>query len=143
MRKLVVLFVAICGMFLCSCTSDNISKTEIKQNNIAGNVVFKGSDLISVGAKITIQLNDVSLMDVSSITLGKQELTGITHFPIPFKITYNPKDIKKGMSYSVSARIEKDGKLLFINDTRIPVFNDHIKINPHKITLPVILVKTP
>ena len=144
MHKLLILLFVVCNFSLYSCSSKEtayIDETQLPQHFVAGNIVSIGSNIIPSDAIITVQLNDVSLMDVASITLGKEKITGITHFPVPFNISYNPKLIIKGMSYTVSARIEKDGKLLFINDTHIPVFNDFIKNDFHEIDLPVIQIK--
>jgi putative lipoprotein len=35
--------------------------------------------------------------------------------PLPFHLSYDPAQVKPGHRYAVSARIELDGKLLFIN----------------------------
>jgi uncharacterized lipoprotein YbaY len=42
--------------------------------------------------------------------------------PIPFAVPYAPGKIEKNHSYNLRVRIENDtGRLLFINDTSIPV----------------------
>ena len=38
--------------------------------------------------------------------------------PLPFHLTYDPAQVKPGHTYAVSARIEQDGKLLFITTER-------------------------
>lgn len=42
--------------------------------------------------------------------------------PIPFAVPYDPGKIEENPTYSLRVRIEEGtGKLLFINDTSIPV----------------------
>lgn len=62
-------------------------------------------------------LEDISLMDMPSVTLGRVTIAHAGQVPIPFEITYNTDQIKKGHRYNVRAKIKVDGKILFITDT--------------------------
>jgi putative lipoprotein len=54
--------------------------------------------------------------------MGEQIILGPGQFPISYQVCYDPSQIQENHTYSMSARItESDGKLLFINDTHIPV----------------------
>lgn len=74
-------------------------------------------------AVFTATLEDVSLMDVPSVTLGRVAVSPVGQVPIVFKISYNTDDLKKGHRYSVRGKITVDEKLLFSTDTANMVFN--------------------
>jgi putative lipoprotein len=61
----------------------------------------------------------VSLADAPAVTLAEQKgpVNG-KQVPLPFHLSYDPAQVKPGHSYSVSARIELDGKLMFITTER-------------------------
>lgn len=50
-----------------------------------------------------------------AITLASQSGPVKGNVPLPFHLSYDPAQVKPGHRYAVSARIELDGKLLFIN----------------------------
>ena len=52
------------------------------------------------------------------MTLAKQSGQIKGQVPLPFQLTYDPAHLKPGHTYAVSARIEEDGKLLFITQQR-------------------------
>lgn len=66
-------------------------------------------------ATLEVSLQDVSLADAPAVTLAKQSGPIKGQVPLPFHLNYNPADVKPGHTYAVSARIEEDGKLLFIS----------------------------
>jgi putative lipoprotein len=128
------------NFLLASCSSNTLkNSTSSSQNFITGSVIYKEQTLLPKGSQISVKVLDVSRADVSSVTLGVYKTSEISRFPIPFKIDYLPSKIKRGFMYSVSARIEKNGKLLFINDTSIPVFQNG-NIDKRHIKLPVIKI---
>jgi putative lipoprotein len=69
-------------------------------------------------ATLSVSLQDVSLADAPAVTLAEQKGPVKGQVPLPFHLTYDPAQVKPGHSYSVSARIELDGKLLFITTER-------------------------
>ena len=73
---------------------------------------------LSPDAVLTVTLADVSRQDVAAKTLAEQLIANPGASPIPFELSYDPDAIVPGHSYAVQARIEWEGRLLFINDTR-------------------------
>ena len=69
-------------------------------------------------ATLEVSLQDVSLADAPAITLAKQSGPVKGQVPLPFHLPYDPAEVKPGHTYAVSARIEEDGKLLFISTER-------------------------
>jgi putative lipoprotein len=66
-------------------------------------------------AVLTVSLQDVSLADAPAVALARQSGPITGQVPLPFKLEYDPAQVKPGHRYSVSARVEADGHLLFIS----------------------------
>ena len=74
-------------------------------------------------AVVIVRIEDVSKADAPAEIIGEQVIkTEGAQVPIPFAVIYNPDKIEENHSYNLRARIEDGaGKLLFINDTSVPV----------------------
>ncbi|MBF8754680.1 YbaY family lipoprotein [Pseudomonas guariconensis] len=109
MKKLFML----CGVsLLAACTSNTPSH---HQASLDGEVFYLQRMALPPAATLSVSLQDVSLMDAPAVTLANQAGPVKGNVPLPFHLTYDPSQIKAGHRYAVSARIELDGKLLFIN----------------------------
>lgn len=93
-----------------------------EQEALSGSASFRERIALPPNAVFTATLEDVSLMDVPSVTLGTVSIDEAVKTPIFFFINYNRDDIKLGRRYNVRGRITVDGKLKFITDTMHPVF---------------------
>lgn len=84
-------------------------------------------------ATLSVSLQDVSVADAPALVLDEQkgQITG--QVPLPFHLSYDPAQVKPGHRYSVSARIEVDGKLLFITTEHHAVQLDGSDPQPLKI----------
>lgn len=108
MKKLFML----CGVsLLAACTSN----TPSHQASLDSEVYYLQRMALPPAATLSVSLQDVSLMDAPAVTLANQAGPVKGNVPLPFHLTYDPTQIKAGHRYAVSARIELDGKLLFIN----------------------------
>jgi uncharacterized lipoprotein YbaY len=118
----------------------SINGVAIAAPTLTGSVTCKTQDQIPEGASVTIRLLDVSLADASSKTLAEQIVKGPSNFPISYALSFDPSTLRLEHSqfYGLSARIEKDGKLLFINDTHIVISKDGKLLTD--VELPVIKV---
>jgi heat shock protein HslJ len=90
---------------------------------ITGVVIYRQRIALPEDAVITVQLRDVSLMDVASQLMGEEviQING-RQVPVPYRVTYDTGEVDERNTYSMSARIEDGaGKLLFISDTVMPV----------------------
>ncbi|MDR0209323.1 MAG: YbaY family lipoprotein [Pseudomonas putida] len=102
----------LCGVsLLAACTSN----TPSHQASLDGEVFYLQRMALPPAATLSVSLQDVSLMDAPAVTLANQAGPVKGNVPLPFHLTYDPSQIKAGHRYAVSARIELDGKLLFIN----------------------------
>ena len=78
--------------------------------------VAEGDVALPAGAVATVSLLDTSLQDVAATLIGEQALS-VTALPFEFRIEYDPSRIEARNEYSLQARVELDGDLLYINDT--------------------------
>ena len=69
--------------------------------------------------KVLVQLADISKQDVASVVLGQQTITLEQQVPIPFVVTYNPKDIISTHRYTIQARITAQDGLLWFTTTSV------------------------
>ncbi|KAA8703483.1 YbaY family lipoprotein [Pseudomonas proteolytica] len=87
--------------------------------SLDGEVFYLQRIALPPTATLSVSLQDVSLADAPAVTLAEQKgpVDG-KQAPLPFHLSYDPAQVKPGHSYSVSARIELDGKLMFITTER-------------------------
>lgn len=89
---------------------------------VTGTVTYLQRIALPPSATIKVQLIDVSRADAPATVLGEQILVaGGKQVPFAFEIPYDPTKIDSRFTYTVGARIEDGGKLLFINDQRYAV----------------------
>ncbi|CAF1062802.1 unnamed protein product [Adineta ricciae] len=109
---------------------------------IRGRVLFPENSRVQIerGAKVTVELQDVSLLDAPAKVIAKGTEKA-SRFPIAFAIKYLPSQITKGYTYSINVAIRnKQNELLYINDVHIPI----IPLGAQRtkfISVPVIRVK--
>ena len=86
-------------------------------------VSYRERILLPPGSSVTVSLNDVSKMDVKATEISsvRQEIT--TGPPYQFTLSFDPDEIIDNHRYSLQARIENGGKLLFISSSAIDPFN--------------------
>jgi len=90
---------------------------------VSGMVTNVDNAAIPASATATIQIQDTSLADAPATVIGEQIIENPGQFPIAYQVTYDPSVIIDNHTYTMSARITADGRLLFINDMAIPVIS--------------------
>ena len=101
-------------------------------SKVTGTITYRERIALSPDAVVEVKLSDVSLMDVSSITIEEQVILNPGQVPIDFEIEYDPDEIDERFTYAIQVRIMENGRLLFINDTAYDVITrnnpDHVDI---------------
>lgn len=92
----------------------------VAKGQVTGTVLYRERIMLPPTATVTVSLADTSLMDAPAKVIDTQVLTGGSP-PYKFTLNYDPARIVANHTYTVSARIEVDGKLRFITDTHTPV----------------------
>ena len=108
MKKLLTLC---CSALLAACSTN----APAPKASLDGEVFYLQRIALPPAATLSVALQDVSLMDAPAVTLASQSGPVNGNVPLPFHLSYDPAQVKPGHRYAVSARIELDGKLLFIN----------------------------
>ncbi|CAF3295368.1 unnamed protein product [Rotaria socialis] len=100
--------------------------------NVWGNLLNDDTSVLPYGSRISVTLSDVSLQDTAARPLNTFVLHGSYRFPIAYNIPYSLMQVQGNniQQYSIQARIEKDGQLLYINDEYTPVQLVPAPMNP-------------
>ncbi|WP_223486506.1 YbaY family lipoprotein [Pseudomonas sp. A-RE-19] len=126
MKKLsLVLLTALLGACQSTQPSANAS--------LDGEVFYLQRIALPPNATLSVSLQDVSLADAPAVVLDEQKGPVKGQVPLPFHLSYDPAQVKPGHRYSVSARIEVDGNLMFISTENHAVKLDGKDPQPLKI----------
>ena len=90
---------------------------------VTGTVTYLQRIALPADAVLTVRIEDVSRADAPADVMGEQVIeTKGAQVPIAFSVAYDADKIEDNHTYSLRVRIEDgSGKLLFINDTSVPV----------------------
>lgn len=94
-----------------------------RSSRVTGTITYLQRIALPEDAVITVQIQDTSLADAPATVMGEQVIqTKGKQVPFDFAVPYDPAAIQDNHTYTMSVRItDGTGKLLFINDTAIPV----------------------
>lgn len=114
------------ALLLAACTWDTGASKSTPETmqpiRVTGTITWRERIALPPDAEITVRLQDVSRMDAPAVVLAEQRFTaGARQPPYPFDLIVEAARIDPRMRYTVSARVEHQGRLLFINDTSYPV----------------------
>ena len=109
--------------------------------SVSGTVTYRERISLSPGAKLVVEIRDVSYQDAAAPLIARQTISAPGQVPIEYRVGYNRDDVDSRSIYSVSAKIvESDGRLAFINDTAHEVIT---RGNPNKVDMVLVLVQPP
>ncbi|MGN8123943.1 YbaY family lipoprotein [Pseudomonas sp. 22082] len=101
--------------------------------SLDGEVFYLQRIALPPSATLSVSLQDVSLADAPAVVLDEQKGPVKGQVPLPFHLSYDPAQVKPGHRYSVSARIEVNGELMFITTENHAVQLDGKDPQPLKI----------
>jgi len=92
-------------------------------SSVSGTITYLQKIALPDDAVITVQIQDTSLADAPATVMGEQIIqTEGKQVPFDYEVRYDAEAIQDNHTYTMSVRItDGAGKLLFINDTAIPV----------------------
>ncbi|TWC22162.1 MULTISPECIES: YbaY family lipoprotein [unclassified Pseudomonas] len=126
MKKMTLLAIA---ALLGACSSAPLAS----KNYLDGEVFYLQRIALPPTATLRVSLQDVSLADAPAVVLDEQSGLIKGQVPLPFRLSYDPAQVKPGHRYAVSARIEVDGQLMFITTEQHAVQLDGQDPQPLKI----------
>jgi putative lipoprotein len=103
------------------------------KTSLDGEVFYLQRIALPPSATLSISLQDVSLADAPAVVLDEHKGPVKGQVPLPFHLSYDPAQVKPGHRYSVSARIEVNGELMFISNENHAVQLDGNDPQPLKI----------
>ena len=110
-------------------------------SSVTGSVTYRERIALSPGARLEVQLRDVSYQDAAAPLIAEQVIHNPGQVPIEFKMEYDQGDIESRNTYSVQATIyESDGRMAFTNDTAYEVLT---RGNPKKVDMLLVMVEPP
>lgn len=111
--------IVLATLFLAACTSRGAQPGSA---HVTGTVTYRERIVLPPTATIRVQVVDVSRADAPAILLGEQLIRANgKQVPFAFEIPYESARIEANHTYAVQARIDADGRLWFVSDTRYPV----------------------
>lgn len=94
---------------------------------LTGTVTLQEGDVgkpFEAGTVAIISVVEVSLADARSVTLGSTKLLGLTGFPFNYSVNYTDQPVggRPIIEVALQVRIETNGQLVYITDTRNLVY---------------------
>ncbi|MBK5416932.1 YbaY family lipoprotein [Pseudomonas sp. TH31] len=103
------------------------------KTSLDGEVFYLQRIALPPSATLSVSLQDVSLADAPAVILDEHKVPVKGQVPLPFHLSYDPAQVKPGHRYSVSARIEVNGELMFVTTENHAVQLDGNDPQPLKI----------
>lgn len=113
---------ALSSTLLAGCAATSPPPSGPSSAAVTGQVVWRERIMLPPQTKVIVRLQDVSLADAPAKVIAEAVIPAQTP-PVAFSLGYDPAQIPATARIAVSARVEVDGQLRFINDTSIPVVN--------------------
>jgi putative lipoprotein len=106
--------------------SDESLDKEIMMSNentksISGTVHYLRKIGLAPNSTLQVSLQDVSVADAPAKQLATQVIRNAETAGLSFNLEYSTADIQAGHTYAISAQIESEGRLIFINTEHFPV----------------------
>ena len=91
---------------------------------LSGTATWDNPDPLPESATFSATVQDVSRLDREPELVGRIRMHPVPEQPLRFAIPYDPALVKPGHRYSLVARIDADGKPLFVTPGPVPVLVD-------------------
>ncbi|MGY2343158.1 YbaY family lipoprotein [Pseudomonas sp. SDO5532_S415] len=101
--------------------------------SLDGEVFYLQRIALPPTAVLSVSLQDITLADAPAKVIDEQRGPVKGQVPLPFHLSYDPQKIEPNHRYSINARIEVDGKLLFITTENHAVRLDGSDPQPVKV----------
>lgn len=103
--------------------------------SIVGDIRYELPQPVPADAYLLVTLADVSRQDVAARTVSEERIQPVGPSPVDFLISYDPADLRGGVDFALSVRLQQGDKLLAVSDTRTSVLGRSGENGPVSITL--------
>jgi putative lipoprotein len=107
--------------------------TPAPKASLDGEVFYLQRSALPPNAVLSVSLQDISLADAPAKVIDEQRGPVKGQVPLPFHLSYDPAQVEPNHRYSITARIEVDGELLFITTENHAVRLDGSDPQPVKV----------
>ncbi len=122
-------------------SSTTVSQANIADDAVTGTIAYREDVLLPPGARLEVELRDVSLTDVASTLIAQNQYAVEGKGPFPFRVEYDGSLIEPGAVYAVEARIVyESGALGFATDTAYEVITGG---RPDEVDMVLVMVSPP
>ena len=110
-----------CSMFSHHRNNDAAPVHQALMKSIVGDIRYSLPQPLPADAYLQVTLADVSRQDVAARTIAEERVQPVTASPVDFLISYDPSELKDGVDFAISVRLQQGDKLLAINESRVSV----------------------
>jgi putative lipoprotein len=103
--------------------------------SITGDIRYELPQSVPADAYLLVTLVDGSRQDAPARTVSEERIQPVGPSPVDFLISYDPSDLRDGVDFAISVRLQQGDKLLAVNDTRTSVLGRSGEHGPVSITL--------
>ncbi|WP_430388640.1 YbaY family lipoprotein [Dyella sp. 20L07] len=103
--------------------------------SIVGDIRYELPQPVPADAYLQVTLADVSRQDVAARTVAEERIQPVGASPMDFLISYDPAELRDGVDFAISVRLQQGEKLLAINDTRVSVLGRSGENGPVSVVL--------
>lgn len=137
-KTMALMFALIVALVITACT--NLIQKDMDMGNVGGSLAYVELIALPANARITVTLADVSKMDAAAEVISSQSfIADGKQVPFNFQLNYKLDEVEQNHTYAVKARIDVNGKLMFITETANHVITDPAVTN--KLNLMLVKVK--
>jgi putative lipoprotein len=104
---------------------------------ITGTVSGREPAVLLPDTELRVTLSETSRADAPAQFIAETTVPGVTKLPVAFRIRYDPQAIDPKLVYTLRARLEREGRLLFINDTQVRVLTGGAPSRVEMVVVPV------
>ncbi len=88
---------------------------------LGGTVTYHGRTVLLPDTQLRVTLSEAARADAPAQFIAETTVPGVTRVPVEFRIRFDPRAIDAKLVYTLTARVEREGRLLFVNDTEVRV----------------------
>ncbi|MFT7607165.1 MAG: putative lipoprotein YbaY [Candidatus Aldehydirespiratoraceae bacterium] len=117
-------------------TTTTVAASPAAGFSLAGTITLQGDQIaIPPNAQMVVALDDTSLLDAASVNIAQQVYEGVSGFPLDYDLTWDT-ELEAGNTYSVSATITVDDRLVFLSTTAFDVPANDTTMDFYVIAIP-------